>query len=243
LDALLGTMAHQQQENPAHKPGQRQSLDDDDFADMMGPPPPSGAAVAASTEELRKQLAAAKSEADALRAQLEALQRQQDQASSDAAVVRELTEQQARLQRDRSAEMQEQRRAELLAHFQRRSQEDKATSKEIFESTCTSYQTLVRQLAHAQRQARAIAQRAAAAGDDPRVAEEGVSQEEVLYSILFDYERRLWHLNNDLLSLRAIVDIHGADISHEARRVRESLETTIAILRMQLKEAHLQPHA
>ena len=113
---------------------------------------------------------------------------------------------------------------ELLEKLKAKTREDQATAEEIFNRTAKAYDILLKQLREAYKE------------------DSGKGQEEVYYDVLWEYERRMWHQNNDYQSMRAIVDIKQSDMDAEIRRLREADETMLTILRMQIQDLGKTPN-
>jgi len=122
----------------------------------------------------------------------------------------------------RNAEATEAHYKKQLDKLMERHQADgKETVKVVFEQSKKRYEELLQKL-HST--------------DDPDV------KEEVITESFFEYERKLWHANNDLKSLRTIVDVKMADKEAEVADKIENLQSNLEILRMQIRERGEEPH-
>lgn len=142
-------------------------------------------------------------------------------ALDEAAKQKQLAEnvaQQQRLHTDRNAQEAARRKAELMAQLQAKTREDKATAEVIFVKVAAAYDKLLQNL---------------------REASKG--QEMCHYELLWDYEGRLFHLRNDLESMKTIVAIKEQDAQGEMRRAKENLENQLTILRFQLQDLGAKP--
>lgn len=99
---------------------------------------------------------------------------------------------------------------------------DQTTVKEIFGNVVHRYEELLQELHQA--------------GDDEE------QKEECMYDALFEYERRIWHVNNDLKSMRVIVDIRAKDMEQEMKRNIDAAETRVTLLRTQLEDLGATPN-
>lgn len=110
--------------------------------------------------------------------------------------------------------------AKRLEHMQRIQTEKKETNvvmvREVFAKVSTNYDKVIEKLEQA------------TTPDEMQGA---------LYDVLFDYERRIWHLNNDVLSLRTIVDIAKEDERAVSSMASREHQQEISLLRAALIEA------
>ena len=157
-------------------------------------------------------------ELDRLRTDLEIVEKERDKAL--AAGRRAFLERNTALSEAKAAEQ----KREQLARLHKKSKEDLATVKTVMGKVETNYDEMVSKM---------------------ESADTADERKEVIYDKLFDYEHRIWNLNNDLESLTAIRKIREQEAVENANTQWaskcEEYMSAIEILRMQIRELDKEP--